>query len=247
MNVTTLLFVIGLALVHIFAGKLRFLEGIPRSIWLSIAGGISVAYVFIHIFPELEAAQKTISSNENLGLKFVEYHAYLLALAGLVFFYGLERIVKQSQIEEGKTPGNGGGETTTGMGIFWLHISSFAVFNFLIGYLIVHREENDLRGLIFFFTAMAFYFLVNDFGLRRDHKDTYEKIGRWVLSAAVFIGWSIGLMLELSDAALALLFAFLAGGVILNILKEELPEERQSYFWAFAAGVIIYTFLLLIT
>ena len=28
-----------LALVHLLAGKLRFLEGIPRSRWLSAAGG----------------------------------------------------------------------------------------------------------------------------------------------------------------------------------------------------------------
>lgn len=33
----------GLALVHVFAGRLRFLDGIPRSRWLSIAGGVSVA------------------------------------------------------------------------------------------------------------------------------------------------------------------------------------------------------------
>ncbi|WP_180381094.1 MULTISPECIES: hypothetical protein [Fischerella] len=44
---------------------------------------------------------------------------------------------------------------------------------------------------------------------------------------------------------IALLFTFLAGGVILNILKEELPEERKSRFWAFALGAGIYTVLLL--
>jgi hypothetical protein len=41
-----------------------------------------------------------------------------------------------------------------------------------------------------------------------------------------------------------ILFAFVAGGVILNVLKEELPEERQSKFWAFALGAAIYAALL---
>jgi hypothetical protein len=36
----------------------------------------------------------------------------------------------------------------------------------------------------------------------------------------------------------------MAGGVILNVLKEELPEERQSKFWAFALGAAIYAALL---
>lgn len=40
-----------LALIHLFAGKLRFLEGIPRSRWLSLAGGASIAYVFLHLLP----------------------------------------------------------------------------------------------------------------------------------------------------------------------------------------------------
>ena len=41
-----------LALAHIFAGKLRFLEGTPRSAWLSAASGVSVAYVFVHLLPD---------------------------------------------------------------------------------------------------------------------------------------------------------------------------------------------------
>lgn len=32
----------------------------------------------------------------------------------------------------------------------------------------------------------------------------------------------------------------------MNVLKEELPEERQSRFWAFALGAAAYAALLLI-
>lgn len=39
--------------------------------------------------------------------------------------------------------------------------------------------------------------------------------------------------------------AFLGGGVVLNVLKEEVPSERQSRFWAFAAGAAGYAALLL--
>ncbi|NJL21613.1 MAG: hypothetical protein HC895_13625, partial [Leptolyngbyaceae cyanobacterium SM1_3_5] len=43
----------------------------------------------------------------------------------------------------------------------------------------------------------------------------------------------------------AVLFAFLAGGIVLNVLKEELPEDRESHFWSFAIGAIGYAVLLL--
>ena len=66
------------------------------------------------------------------------------------------------------------------------------------------------------------------------------------MAAAIIIGSAIGFSSEISEAAISLLFSFLAGGVILNVLKEELPEERQSRFSAFSIGAFCYTVLLLL-
>ncbi len=41
-----------------------------------------------------------------------------------------------------------------------------------------------------------------------------------------------------------MLIAFLAGGVVLNALKEELPKGRESCFAAFLSGAAGYTALL---
>ena len=76
-------------------------------------------------------------------------------------------------------------------------------------------------------------------------KKNYDKIGRWLLAIAVIIGWLIGIVTEINQAFVAVLFAFLAGGIVLNVLKEELPEERESCFWSFAFGTISYAILLL--
>jgi hypothetical protein len=46
--------------VHAIGGRLRFLDVIPRSTWLSLAGGISVAYVFVHLLPELAAGPRAL-------------------------------------------------------------------------------------------------------------------------------------------------------------------------------------------
>lgn len=86
--------------------------------------------------------------------------------------------------------------------------------------------------------------MVNDLGLREDHKGAYDRAGRWVLAVAIFAGWVAGLLFEVSEAAIAVLFAFLAGGVIMNVLKEELPEERESRFWAFVLGAGIHAAIL---
>ena len=92
---------------------------------------------------------------------------------------------------------------------------------------------------------MATHFVVNDYGLRSDHRRRYHRFGRWILSGAVVVGWAIGAATRIHAAAIAALFAILAGGVVLNVLKEELPAERESAFWAFALGAAAYAALLL--
>ena len=239
--IATLLAVSGLAIVHLFAGRLRLLDVTPRSRWLSIGSGVSVAYIFVHLLPELTAGQEAVARELGETLDFLEHHVYLLALIGLVVFYGLERTAKNSR----KRRRAAGEQDATDAGVFWLHIVSFAVYNALIGYLLFHREDQSLTSLALFFVAMALHFVVNDHGLRAHHKATYQRIGRWALAAAVFLGWGLGLATEISEAALGILLAFLAGGLILNVLKEELPDERDSRFWAFALGAGAYALLLL--
>lgn len=227
-----------LALVHLFAGKLRFVDVVPRSRWLSFAGGISVAYIFMHLLPELEEGQETL--RETLRSSLVEHPAYLLALVGLAVFYGLERMADQSR----KDQRDAGGEDRTSPGVFWIHIGSFGVYNALIGYILSHREEG-LGWLAVFAVAMVLHFFVNDFGLREHHRDLYRRTGRWLLAVAVLLGWALGAVLELTEAAMVAMVALIGGGVILNVLKEELPRERESRFWAFAAGMAGYAALLL--
>lgn len=240
MNPNTLtlsaLIAIGLALTHLFSGKLR-LTPIPRSRWLSAAGGVSVAYVFVHILPELDRHQAVLEEVELGIISYLEHHVYLIALLGLTVFYGLERIAKLSRQRDKND--------VTSSEVFWLHVASFSIYNALIGYLLLHREEPGITNLLLYSGAMALHFAVNDSGLREHHKQIYDRVGRWILAAAIVVGWVLGSATEIGEAAIAVLFAFLAGGIVLNVLKEELPEERESRFWAFALGAGIYTTILL--
>ena len=238
-------FAVALAVVHLFAGRLGF-QVIPRSYWLSGAGGVSVAYVFVHVLPELGERQHSfedaVVGTGSAG--FLEHHVYLLALVGFAAFYGLERLAKQSRERD---PGDtvGDARTETSAGVFWLHVGSFVAYNAIVGYLLVHREEGGLINLAIFALAMALHFVVNDHGLRDHHHGAYDGIGRWVLAGGVLAGTAVGLATAVSEVTVSSLFALLAGGIILNVVKEELPEERRSNFWAFGAGAGAYAVLLL--
>ncbi|WP_404458429.1 hypothetical protein [Oceanobacillus kapialis] len=54
---SSFIFAVGFMFVHFFSKSMKFIKDTPRSRFLSIAGGIAVAYVFIYLLPELNRRQ----------------------------------------------------------------------------------------------------------------------------------------------------------------------------------------------
>jgi zinc transporter ZupT len=225
-----------IAAVHLLAGHLRFLSHEPRSRWLSAGGGWAVAYAFLHLLPELSAHHEVLREASGDRLEDLEHHAYLLALSGLASFYGLERWAKgaRSAHDEDRTPPK----------VFWVSIASFALYNALLGYVLAEQAQRNGRDLVLFTLAVAVHFAVNDHGLYAHHKHLYARYGRWLLAGSAFVGGTTANWLPVSEPVMAGAMAFLIGAIVLNVLKEELPEERESRFGAFALGALAYALLL---
>lgn len=79
---------IGLALIHLIVGRYR-VEVFPHDYWRSVAGGVAVAYVFVHLLPGLAEGQEIIKY-QGLTVRIVDYYTYLLALIGFLAFYEVE-------------------------------------------------------------------------------------------------------------------------------------------------------------
>lgn len=219
---------------------MSFIKDVPRSRVLSFAGGVAVSYVFLHLLPELSHHQEKIEGAIHTDFGgFLKNHIYVIALIGLAVFYGLERMVKTSKR-------NNSNSSTTSPGVFWLHISSFFIYNALIGYLLVREEYESIWGMVFYFLALGIHFITNDRSLRREHLKLYDKYGRVSLTLAILIGWGTGTLYKVDELVISFIVAFLAGGIVLNVLKEELPEEKQSRFSAFVLGLTGYTLLLML-
>lgn len=237
----SLVAVIGLVVVHLHANRLRFLEVIPRSRMLSMAGGMSVAYVFLRILPDLGRSELILGYRLGAALNIPRHAVYLVALLGLVVFYGMERLADRSR----RAHRRHSGEDCPSPPVFWIGMVSYSIVNFAVGYLLVQRQGTGLGSLALFFLTMALWFIVNDYGLRMEYKRQYQRTGRWFLSAVVLLGWGTALLAPVPPALLSVALAFVAGGIVMNVLKEELPRERESRFWAFAAGAALYSALLL--
>jgi hypothetical protein len=210
-----------------------------RRRWVSVAAGVSVAYVFVDVLPELAAQHETFRKAAGEGLLFAEQRIYVLALLSFVALYGLEHMVLASRerrreaAPEAADPG------------YWLHLGGFAAYSALIGYLLVERAGRGPLALAVYGLAMALHFLIVDHSLREEHGRVYDHGGHWVLAASVLAGWVAGAATPLSEVVFARLFAVLAGGVVITSLRAELPGEREGRFWPFCLGAAAYTVLLL--
>lgn len=231
-------FVVILAFIHIFAYKISKLHIVSRKKWLSFAGGIAVSFVFVHILPELHKWQSSLQQKEKVPLD-VENYLYMIALVGVLLFFGLEKaiiLLKEKKESE---------KRAIEEGAFWWHISVFAVYNLLIGYLFLYDQGFNGANSFFIFIALGFHFLGNDYSLFNHHEETYKKTGRWIMASSVLIGWFIGFFTKLPDIVFSALFAFIAGGIVLNALKEEIPAEKENHFGAFFLGAVIFSIMLL--
>lgn len=222
--------VVALAAIQLLAGRLR-----DRSrLWLSAGAGVSVAFVFLHLLPELDEVTDEVEESIGHLIPLGDRPVLVLALAGLVAFYGLERLGRVSQ-----RPHAG---RVAEQRVALVILGAFALYYALIGYLV--GIERELASVALFALAMGVHFLAVDYGLRVHHADTYDRVGRWVLAAAVVCGWAVARTATLPDAAVAVMLSVLAGAVILISLKEELPPNREGRFSAFAGGAALYALLL---
>lgn len=229
---TSLLATICLGVVHATASRLKFLDTKPRSRWLSFAGGVAVAYALMHLLPEL--GEYPGLTQKHFGEDFSSHVVYAVVLAGLIVFYGIDWYVERAEPEDEQS-----------VALFWSHVGTFATYNAIIGYVLV-REDRSVSQLVFYTIGIGLHFVVNDDGMRRNYPRRYRRYGRWILSTAVAAGWMIGVITEIHELISAGLTAFLAGGILLNTFKEELPAERESRFGAFALGCVGYAGILML-
>lgn len=218
------------ALVHLCANKIRLLSLPFQARFLSVGGGVAIAYVFIDLLPKLGDSDVMVRQWMMGFFPYFERHVYIMALAGFLLFFTVDRLPAYIRSE----------------GVLWLSISSYALFNFLIGYSVVDKDDPEIQPLALFTFAIALHYFTNDYALSKSHGDLYGRREKWILIAALFLGWFCGLFFELSAIAVALVSAFIGGGVIMNVIRHELPEDNPNSLGAFLVACFSYTLILLL-
>lgn len=217
------------AMVHLFAVKAQQLSFLTHGRLLSAGGGVAIAYVFIDLLPKLSASDLIVTKAFSGVFPYFERHVYITALLGFLLFFVVDRA--QNPVPSKKA--------------FWLSLASYSLFNFLIGYAVVDKDNPEVKPLLLFTIAIAMHYFTNDYSLNEAHGEYYRRYGKWILILSLFLGWLTGLWITLAPAAVALVSAFIGGGVIMNVTRHELPKDNPNSLGAFLMAAAIYTSILL--
>jgi len=204
----------------------------------SFSSGLAVAYVFVLLIPEFDIfAQKNI---------FPFLNAFQLALVGLVFYKGLQHLCLFLASKRSESMGD------------WAFVSSkqqerllgfrvsVAVFVFYaslivltLPYQLAHFASmtDKCLYLLTFFLHLGF----NLVGLFEEDERHYQRVVPMVVTTILTLALVLALFSTLSTGLLLTALAFLAGVIIFNVFRNELPTADKSSFAWFAIGVAFFT------
>jgi len=217
-----------LILIHCFANQTMVFGWLWHGRFLSFAAGISFAYVFVDLLPSLEKGQPILKQTFGDVIPYLDRHAYLIALLGVLVYYGLQS-----------------SSTTNAARSFWCKISGYLLFNLFVGASLADSNNPDIQPLFLFTIAMGMHYFIHDHNVSVDNPELYTHEVRWLLVIALCLGYTVGYFTHIPDAVVAVIVSFLAGGMILNALRYELPKREQLGYTFFVIGALGYTAVLL--
>lgn len=235
--ISSILCVTAIASAHWLAGKVVTRPDREQVRWASFGGGAGMAYVFVHLLPELASHGQALSQAPGMETfaptPITEALLFLIALAGIMVTYSLDVLATH--------------ERKAGRVARSLHTLNFAAISYLYAYSLPSLISTGLAYGILFTIAISAHVLLADRTMDARHPAIYRTRMRWVGTAALVLGLLHAALLHpVDDLHLAIATAFLGGGLLMAVFREELPAIDRARLGWFVAGTASMTSLLLL-
>jgi len=235
--ISSILCVTAIASAHWLAGKVATRPDREQVRWASFGGGAGMAYVFVHLLPELASHGQALSQAPGMESfapsPITEALLFLIALAGIMVTYSLDVLATH--------------ERKAGSIARSLHTLNFAAISYLYAYSLPSLISTGLAYGILFTIAISAHVLLADRTMDARHPAIYRTRMRWVGTAALVLGLLHAALLHpVDDLHLAIATAFLGGGLLMAVFREELPAIDRARLGWFVAGTASMTSLLLL-
>lgn len=182
----------------------------------SFGGGMAIAYVFLHLLPELEKGHRVFG-----------HSVHLVALCGFILFY-----VAEHWAENHPSPHVD----------FKFRILLHSIYNWLIIYSLPEAIEEGLGYALLLSITLTLHLLSSDYHLRSINPIQFHAWGRWALAAALVAGFITDIFQEPVIPQVADTWtALLSGFVLSNVFRNESPDHKTGQLVWFLAGALLYS------
>ena len=221
-----------LAGAHLLAPLLADLPHQRREALSSFSGGAGLAYVFLYLLFELTTVgAPKIHALMPLGPDPAET-VFIFLLGAFVLVY-----LVHVELEKSPQPHD------DHLGYALL----FASYNFLAGAGVAEEALGGATNTAFYVLAIGLHMLFNDVFLMHVHPAAPHWRWRALLVAMPLAGTALAAGYGLPEGVLYALLALVAGGTIINVLRNELPGPSSFRPMVFTAGVLTYAALIFAT
>ena len=190
---------------------------------LSFSAGISVTYIFLHLFPHF--SQTVIETTELL---------FLSLLFGFIFIHLVEKYIYQHSSDE--TIDNQLEHVNQSTSVFYHVILGFVIFDF--------AEQGVIEALLLFVPILIFT-AVSTLPLRSHSKPVIKLIGSQSTLLGVILAF---LFIDMIQGFIQIaLIGFVIGGLLFSVIRHSLPKGKEGKPLFFIIGVLVYTPIVLYT
>jgi len=189
---------------------------------VSVSAGISIAYIFLILFPEYLNHAKEDSELLSTSI-----------LAGFVVFHLIEKYIYQ------RSPVN---HITSRLAIEDTTISF--LYHIILGIIILNFTSEQLTEGVLFFIPIILYTALSTLPIQQ----TQNKKALIFLSSATILGVIIGEIFadNINHPLYASLIGFVLGVMIFTVTRHSIPFGKEGKPLYFLIGVIAYTVLIII-
>ncbi len=228
-----LLLSVFLVLLQFSAPWIRKFPGVPEYYTTSFTGGFAVSYVFLHLLPGLAENRDTLGqilAEHYVMTPLKDLVVYFVGLLGFLLFFALGRIADQ---KAKLSP-------SAGSWRFYLQLIGIALSNGIITYTMPLRVYVGHGFAILFSVAIGLHFVIQDQSLERTDRTKFKYFGRFILILALALGFLLSILNQPNNVfVVALLDAFLAGSILMNVFRNEIPSGEHSSFSWFVTGCVV--------
>lgn len=212
-----------LGAIHLLSEKIKPEEGPRHYRIISLAAGISIAYLFLNLLPHTYEAAIHLKS-----------FIFIFLLTGFTLFHLAEKYVYQhadrSKINQDLTS---------------IHSVAFFVYYFIIGMVLEDiLNKSFLEGFLFSI-PITLHAGLSSASLARIHQPFRESLWiKFILSYSAFLGAVLANLISIPTILNNIFISTIAGALLYIFVKEFLPEKEKGQPFYFIIGVTLFVIVM---